>query len=30
MVLLKKSIKINCDTPEEVTELEENIKKQKI
>ena len=26
--IIKKSIKINCDTPEEVTELENNIKKQ--
>lgn len=26
--VIKKSIKINCDTPEQVTELENNIKKQ--
>ena len=26
--IIKKSIKINCDTPEEVTDLENNIKKQ--
>ena len=27
--IIKKSIKINCDTPEQVTELEDNIKKHK-
>ena len=27
--IIKKSIKINCDTPEQVTELENNIKKNK-